>query len=432
MVDLGPDNHLQQIAGDNIINKMKKTIKRRVIFRISPCNRLSFPVLLNVWEKNDIDREFEIILRHEPLSRTDIRTNDVILFSFMTSNLPDIHAEIKEIKQKDVLIVGGGPHITGDQELPFKMGFDTLFVGPGERNFLQFGMDLLDNRPIKNLYQYENTANAYDDFNDYLPLTKYMRTIGPLEIMRGCFWNCSYCTTHLHRPWLRGINSINTLFQEIKQRNMKRVNFISPSSMEYGAPKPRQINIKKIKELLELAQSYDFPFIEYGIFPSEIRPDTVTAEGLALLRRYVSNKSVTIGAQSSLDSRLKDLHRGHAAAVVEPAVATARAHGFTANLDFIVGYPEETPEELRTNINFIKTLSKKYQIKAYMHFFIPLPGSAYGYRFPSFLSGKEKEQLHQLKSAGIATAGWIDNEKQALDYLNWLKEHFPDYYSRFS
>jgi radical SAM superfamily enzyme YgiQ (UPF0313 family) len=293
-------------------------------------------------------------------------------------------------------------------------------------------MDLLDNRPIKNLYQYENDPNSYGDFNDYLPLTKYMKTIGPIEIMRGCFWNCSYCTTHLHSAWLRDINSIDTLFQAVKQRNLKRVNFISPSSMEYSAPKPGQVNIKKIKELLELAQSYDFPFIEYGIFPSEIRPDTVTGEGMALLKRYVSNKSITIGAQSSLDSRLKDLNRGHGAADIKQAVAIANANDFTANLDFIVGYPDETPEERQSNINFIKTLSKTYRIKTQLHFFIPLPGSAYGYRLPSFLSGEEKDQLHQLTSAGIATAGWIDNEKQALRYLNWLKEHFPTYYSRFS
>jgi B12-binding domain/radical SAM domain protein len=411
---------------------MKKTVKRRVIFRISPCNRLSFPVLLNVWEKNDIDREFEIIIRHEPLSRTDIRTNDVVLFSFMTPFLPDIHAEIKEIRRKEILIAGGGPHITGAPELVSKIGFDTLFVGPGERNFLQFGMDLLDNRPIKNLHQYENNPNSYADFNDYLPLTTYMKTIGPLEIMRGCFWNCSYCTTHLHSAWFRDIISIDALFQALKQRNLKRVNFISPSSMEYGAAKPGQINIKKIKELLELAQSYDFPFIEYGIFPSEIRPDTVTDEGMALLKQYVSHKSITIGAQSSLDSRLKNLHRGHTAADIEQATAIANANGFTANLDFIVGYPDETPGERQANINFIKSLSKTYRIKTHLHFFIPLPGSAYGYRLPSFLSVEEKEQLHRLKSAGIATAGWIDNEKQAIDYLNWLKEHFPTYYSRFS
>ena len=249
--------------------------------------------------------------------------------------------------------------------------------------------------------------------------------------MRGCFWNCSYCSTHLNNAWFRDIDSIATYLQELKRRNIKRVNFISPSSLEYGAGKPGEVALHKLKELLELVDSYHFPFMEYGIFPSEIRPDTVSAEGMALLKRYVSNKSITIGAQSSLDSRLKDLNRGHGVEDIENAVAIAKANGFSVNLDFIVGYPDETPGERQANLDFIKTLSKNYGIKVHLHFFIPLPGSAYAYRFPSFLPPGEKEQLHRLKAAGIAAGGWLDNEKQAQAYLHWLKEHFPAYYSRY-
>jgi B12-binding domain/radical SAM domain protein len=409
--------------------KKKKT---RVLCRVEWFNRLTFPILLNVWERNKIDQEFNILICPNPLTAKDVQSGDVILFSFMTSTLPEIHKEIKEIKRKDLLIAGGGSHISGDWELPFDIGFDTLFVGPGEHNFLQFGRDLLENHPIRNIYQYKNESGSYSDFDDYLPLTKYMKTIGPLEIMRGCFWNCSYCTTHLHDAWFRNIDSIDTFFQYAKQLKLQRINFISPSSMEYGASRARRVNIEKIKELFQLGQSYNFPYFEYGIFPSEIRPDTVTDEGMAILKQYVSHKSVTIGAQSGLNKRLTDLNRGHSVADIEQATEIANAHGFIVNLDFIVGYPDETHEERLANIDFIKSLSKKYRIKIHIHFFIPLPGSAYGYRLPSFLSGEEKDQIYELKSAGIATGGWQENEKQARDYLNWLKEHFPAHYSRFS
>jgi B12-binding domain/radical SAM domain protein len=408
-----------------------KRAKQRVIFRVSPFNRLSFPVLLNTWEKNNIDEEFEIIIREQPLTPGDPRAGDVILYSFMTPNLPEIHAEIKEIKRRDILIAGGGSHITGDRELPFKIGINTLFVGPGERNFLEFGRDLLDNRPIKNLYQYRGDSHPDDDFNDYLPISKYMKTIGPLEIMRGCFWNCSYCSTHLHKVWYRDIHSIDTHFREAKNRDLQRINFISPSSLEYGAAKPGEINIDKLKELLDLTRSYDFRFVEYGIFPSEIRPDTVTPEGMALLKRYVTHKAITIGAQSSLNSRLKDLKRGHTAEDIEKAADIANANGFSVNLDFILGYPDETPEERQANLDFIKRLNKKYRLKTHLHFFIPLPGSAYANRLPSFLSGEEKNRYFQLKADGIAAGGWIDNETQALAYLKWLKNNFPGHYSRF-
>lgn len=424
--------------------KNKKT-KRRVLFRLSPLNRLSFPVLLNAWEKNGIDKEFEIIIRREPLTADYIRAGDVILYSFMTSAIPFVHEEITKIKKngkKNVLIVGGGPHITGEQELSFKMGLDILFIGPGERNFLHFGRDLLDNQPIKHTYAYtdeygkqkkdKDKPHSDDDFNNHLPLSWHMATVPPLEIMRGCWWNCSYCGTHLHDVCFRDMGPIETYLRAIKKRGLQRVNFISPSAMEYGAARGRQVNLKKIAELLELTRGFDFPFIEYGIFPAEIRPDTATDAGMALLKKYVSNKAVTIGAQSSVDERLKELKRGHSVKDVEAAVAAANANHFLVNLDFILGYPDETPEERQTTIEFIGRLSKKYRIKTHLHHFIPLSGSTYAHRLPSFLPAQEKEQFGKLKSAGIAAGGWEANEKQVRNYLDWLKRHFPDYYSKYS
>jgi radical SAM superfamily enzyme YgiQ (UPF0313 family) len=217
----------------------------------------------------------------------------------------------------------------------------------------------------------------------------------------------------------------------MKKRRIIRINFISPSSLEYGAAKGRQVNPGKIAELLELARSYDFPFIEYGIFPSEIRPDTVTDSGMALLKKYVSHKFVTIGAQSGFNARLLELQRGHTTADIEQAAAISNANGFSTHLDFIVGYPDETPEERRETTAFIRKLNKKYLIRTHMHHFIPLSGSPYAYRLPSFLSENEKKQLRKLKTAGIATDGWISNEKQARQYIQWLKTYFPDDYSQY-
>jgi B12-binding domain/radical SAM domain protein len=407
--------------------------KRRIILRISPYNRLSFPVLLNAWEQHHIDNEFAIIIRESPLSPGETRTGDVLLYSFMTPFLPDVHAEIKEIKQtkQDILIAGGGPHITGEQELSSQIGFDTLFIGPGEGNFLQFGRDLLDNRPLPGQYIYRDDENG-DDFNRYLPISKqHMGTIPPLEIMRGCRWHCRYCSTHLHNTRFRDMVSIDAYLRAMKEKNICRINFISPSSMEFGAAGARQVNLARIAELLELTGSYGFRFVEYGIFPSEIRPDTVTDEGMALLKKHVSHKYVTLGAQSGVNTRLKELGRGHTTEDIEAAAAIVNANGFSAYLDFIVGCPDETPEERRATIEFIKRLGKKYRVRAHLHHFIPVSGSPYTYRFPSFLCEAEREQLRKLRSAGIASDGWVSNEKRAAQYMAWLKNHFPDYYARF-
>jgi B12-binding domain/radical SAM domain protein len=406
--------------------------KKRIIFRVSEANRLSFPVLLNVWEQAGIADEFEILVRDRAMHKEEIRRGDIFLFSFMTANLPDIHQEISSIKQsgiKDLQIVGGGPHVTGEQDLAFQVGFDTLFIGPAERTFLEWGIELLDNRPSKHTYCYDPAQK--DEFNTYLPISQYMNTIPPLEIMRGCFWHCKYCSTPLHDVLFKDLDAIKTYLGEMKQRGLKRVNFISPSAMEYRAEKGRHIDLDKIAELLEMTAAFQFQFLEYGIFPSEVRPDSVTAEGMALLKKYVTNKAITLGAQSGLDERLKQLQRGHLTEDTRVAIAIANDNGFLVNLDFIVGYPDETSEERLAMAMYIKELSKSYRIRTHIHHFIPLAGSPYAFRLPTTLTPKDKQILVQLKQAGLAAGGWVENEKQAFFYFDWLKTHFPEYYSRY-
>ena len=406
--------------------------KKRIILRVTPFNRLSFPVLLNALENSGLDQHFEIIIRYKPLTESPfqiIEKGDAVLFSFMTPHLPEIHEEISQLKESGAWIAGGGPHITGEQELALETGFDVLFIGPGEKNVVTFARDLLQNK-LKKHTVYKSTVN--EDWSKYLPFSKYMTEVPPLEIMRGCFWNCTYCSTGRQEAAYRDMASINTYLETMSERKLQRINYICPSSMEFGAARGRALNLEKIGLLLEHTKSYDFKFIEYGIFPSEIRPDTVTEEGMFMLKKYVSHKAITLGAQSGSDERLKNLKRAHTTEDIERATAFANSAGFLANLDFIIAYPDETPDERRVTTAFIKKMHKNYRIRAHLHHFFPLSGSTFAFRKPSFLLPGEKETLRLLKKGGIARDGWVDNEKQAIRYFQWLKENFPRYSSRYS
>lgn len=421
------------------MNVMNGKPKQRIISRISWYNRLSFPVLFNAWEQEGIDREFEIVIIEEKPGPEFYRPGDVVLFSFMTPDLPEVCREVAAIKNRwksDVLVAAGGPHVTGEQELAFMVGFDVLFVGPAERNFARFGRDLLDNKGPrmaagKTVYRVEPAHLTTDEFNTFLPVSRYFATVPPLEIMRGCYWHCRYCSTHLHDVVFREKDSIVSYLVELKRRGMKRVNYVSPSSMEYGAGKGRALVLGEIRDLLDMTYSYDFVFIEYGIFPSEVRPDSVTGEGLDILKKYVSNKYITIGAQSGSDARLRELRRGHDTEGIENAVAIANEKGFRVHLDFIVGYPGETAEERRETLEYIKRLNKTHTIRTHLHHFIPLSGSPYGFRLPSFLPESAKQELVDLKKAGIAVGGWIQNEKQCNEFFDWMRKNFPGYYDRY-
>ncbi len=401
--------------------------KRRVIFRITRFNRLTIPLLLNIWEEHGIDRRFDIIASDTPVPT---QKHDALIYSFMTPHAPMVEEELKQLDLDGVLVAGGGPHINGDVDLPLAMGFDVLLRGAGEETFLQFGKDLSENTIGQSPVIY--TSNGNGSFDRYLPFSKYLRTVPPLEIMRGCHWRCNYCQTHNSRIQFRGLDSIEAYLRAMHRNNRQRVNFISPSALEFGAATSRQPSLASIEDVLDAAASYQFKFLEYGIFPSEIRPDNVTEEAMVLLKRYVTNRMITMGAQSGLPSRLKEINRGHTVRTIEEALDIANRHGFFVNLDFIFGYPGETADERTETLAFIESVHRRFRVRVQLHHFFPVSGSRYAFRFPSYMSPVEKETLLQFKRNGILTNQWQANEAETLHFFQWLKTRHPAHYSKYT
>ncbi len=400
---------------------------KRVIFRKFEFNQLTFPLLLNIWEKAKIDKKFEIKIISSLSQLKKINKEDLFIYSFMTPHIPLIFEEIKIIKKHGAKVAGGGPHITGEIELSKKIGIDYLLPGEGEESFLELGYDILNGKP-KSFYPPQKA----DNFSNFIPVSKYIKNIPPIEIMRGCFWKCRYCQTGIYPVRFRDVESIKEYFYNVKKRGFKRVGFISPSSSEYMAKKGRSINIETIEQILKTAKSFGFKFIEYGIFPSEVRPDSLNEELLRVLKKYVTNRKLTVGAQSGTNERLKILRRGHTIEDVEKAVELANSYGFLVNLDFIFAYPDETDDEREETLKFIRKMNSNYRIKVHLHHFFPLSGSDYQWRKPSFLNEKFREKLISMRKFGFSTDWWIDGEKRTKNYFKFLMKNFPDYYEKYS
>jgi B12-binding domain/radical SAM domain protein len=347
----------------------------------------------------------------------------------MTHHLPIVADDIAHLKGSGAIIAGGGPHITGEQELAHAIGIDILFSGFGEESFLAFGRELektdFDRTP--RIYQ----QTGMEDINATLPISNYFKTIPPLEIMRGCHWNCAYCQTGRDKVEYRSLQSIQQYLDHLKQRKVNRINFISPSSLEYGSTAPLAVNQKTLQNLLELISSYGFANVEYGVFPSEVRPDTVTPDILDILQKHVSNKRLTIGAQSGNNRQLKTIMRGHTRESVETAVKICNEAGFLVNLDFIIAFPDETTEERQETLEFIRHIMKTCRVRIQFHHFFPISGCRFSKRLPSFLTKEEKDVLLKLHMDGVSTASWVIGEKVAQDYLLWLKKFFPTFYKAY-
>ncbi len=380
---------------------------------------------------------------HLTASQTaELQAGDACIFSFMTPHLPGVAAEIRKLRasgKNSPLLVAGGPHVGGEQELAARCGFDLIFKGAGEECFLQFGRDLLEGKfrsgcgPL--VFHAPETAEkrmgAKKNWEKYIPVSRHFKTMPPLEISRGCSWKCRYCQSGGTRPWHRGEDSIAAYLGELRRRGMPRVGFISPSALEFGASRVGEPALERIESLLEHCRQAGFRFTEFGIFPSEIRPDTVSPEALRLLHGQVSNRRLTFGAQSAVNERLQAIGRGHSAADVENAVVVANAAGFAANLDFIIALPGETADERKELIAFMGRLRKKHRVFIQLHHFFPLAGSAFAHRKPSFLGAGERLVFSAMKKDGLASDWWHEGERAVKVFFSWLERDHPDFLERF-
>jgi len=409
---------------DTAYVKIRPMPNLRVFFRVTPLTRLSFPLLLNAWES--IPGAPAVLVVNNPPE--EARRGDVVLYSFLTTQLPDLHDEILSLRKRKVIPVAGGPHAAADPEFTRRVGFQSVIIGDGEAALTGLAHDLaagLDLRP-------EYNGGRCNDISKWLPVSHSVPTLPPLELMRGCGHNCAYCAVPLSgKPRFRSLDSARSFMRRLHGFGACRVNFISPSALEYRDPHSGKGPYDSVAELLTTARRIGFRHIEYGIFPSEIRPGSLDSEWVRLLRVFVSHRRLTLGAQSGYPERLRHLRRGHTIEDVEASVIVANDAGFAVNLDVMVGFPCESQEELHTTLDFICRMHRGYRVHTQVHHFMPLPGTALEYGFPSFPGIQDKERLTRMERDGLITGQWKAGAHDARRYLSWLRRFHPDIYEQF-
>lgn len=379
-------------------------------FRLLPENRLTLPVLFHVLEKEGWDRFFEIgaAPRIPSFRRLPGKGISLFAYSFMTPQAPTVAEEIRRIRNRwkdGVFLVAGGPHPTGDPGQALKIGFDTVIAGEAEDTLGPFCRAFLeDPDPLrgKTLISKNNAS-----LECTLPFTAVMRTIPPLEITRGCPHRCRFCQTAGVPVRHRSIASIEEYLDGLVRRGAAgRAGFISPSGLQYGSFDRGKPNPGAIAALLSAGKARGIRHVEYGIFPSEIRPETVTAPLLEILKPGCSNRKLTFGAQSGSDSLLRRLGRGHRIGDVENASALAAKAGFRPLLDFIVGFPGETDDDQEATLLWMKRLASRYSARIQTHHFIPLSGTDLAGGAPAPLSDRTVRTLERYVRDGICTDWW--------------------------
>ncbi len=170
-----------------------------------------------------------------------------------------------------------------------------------------------------------------------------------------CPTRCAYCSFvsnsveksfHLVEPYLQAL-----LAEVDSAADMVRDLGLQVKSFYMGGGTPTTLTAEQMDRLLDrLNGRFDLAnaverTVEAG------RPDTITAEKLAVLRRNGVDR-ISVNPQSMDDRVLSAIGRRHSGDDIREAMEQVRRAGFPhVNMDLIAGLPEDTPESFRRTLD---------------------------------------------------------------------------------
>ena len=170
-----------------------------------------------------------------------------------------------------------------------------------------------------------------------------------------CPTRCAYCSfvSNSVEKSFRWVEPyLEALFAEIDSAaELVRELGLHIKSFYMGGGTPTTLSAQQLDRLLgRLGEKFDFS----GLIESTVeagRPDTITAEKLAVLRKNGVNR-VSVNPQTMEDHVLSAIGRRHSADDIRRAVGLVQRTGFPhVNMDLIAGLPEDTPEGFRRSLD---------------------------------------------------------------------------------
>lgn len=311
---------------------------------------------------------------------------DIVGISTLTNKQFHDAAEVsREVKKRGLTVVWGGATASAVPEVIVKSGIvDFVVIGEGEVTFKEL-LDALENNGsvdhIDGLAYLENGevhltgARAFVDLADmpildftYVKPEKYFTEyIGCQKMLylytsKGCPFTCSFCYNHCFNKHQWRIRPIEYCLEEIKylieNYGMDGVMF----SDDLFTP-----GLKYTKEICGKIMDSGLDFI----WGCTMRADTCTEEELELMYK-AGCRWIFFGIESGFPERQKLLGKNLDLEKVRRIADFCTKTGIFVSSNYIIGYPDETEEELKTTVAYIKSLNVPGKFASFLGV---LPGS---------------------------------------------------------
>ena len=282
----------------------------------------------------------------------------------------------------DVPVIVGGPHPTILPEDTLREDcWDVVVKGEGEYSLLELVNCLERRKPLNAIrgisYKEEgairhNLPRPFIENLDLIPFPardlifekeRYStNSFGFVLTSRGCPYNCIFCASHMiwgRRVRYRSAENVIAEIKEVKEKFGTKIFRFNDDAFTIDQDRVRKICRLIIEEKLDIKWycGTEVDLISYD-----------------LLRKMKEAGCVRIhfGVETGNPRVLKSIKKGVTLGQVRQALKMAKKVGITTITYFMIGFPDETRQEVRDTINFMKELKPD---KAVWGIVTPYPGT---------------------------------------------------------
>jgi len=329
----------------------------------------------------------KIVEKHAP---------DLIGIQCYTYDTPNVYKILKRLKETfpEKITVVGGAHISAiPQEAfsNFQPYADYGFNGESEIGFPKFLRALEQKKEDlsniegliwrdKNGKTFFNSPVYVQDLDslgfpawDLMPPETYPESqhgaffekfpIAPIIITRGCPYACTFCSAPIlsgkkirHHSVEYTQNHIRLLYE----RGVREIHIVDDNfTFDKDFCKQLLRGIIDLKLDISLAT------------PNGVRMDCLDDETIELMKE-AGQYLITVSVESGSDRTLKRMRKGTTVEKIRNNIKKIKKHGLPIAGFFILGFPDETREDIEATIQFSRELGL---IRANFFTFLPLPGT---------------------------------------------------------
>lgn len=327
---------------------------------------------------------------YEDFLKKVVETNPDLIGVSLVETTYDLGIDLlRKVQDLGVPNIVGGPHAILDPEgLISEPVVDMICTGEGEELIGEVAERVMNKKPfddVKGLWfkrdgkivRNPNRAclvdldkipymdfSIYDKERFYKPMAGKIYKMVPIEMSRGCCYNCNYCCDQAFNKTFKDIGkwyrqkSIKRIFDEIdffiKKYKAQYLYFVSETFLA--------MSTEKFKDFVERYKEIKLPFW------FNTRPETVTEEKIKMLDEIGCDR-ISVGMEHGNEEfRRKMLNRLYTNDTARKAINIIKNSKIAISVNNIIGFPDETRELIFDTIRLNRSLElrKKDSISCFM------------------------------------------------------------------